>query len=162
MPLLKSGRRVVDPWTRVRADEPIPADGPVLVDLERWKAERASLLSRGTPLGVLLQCGTSAEEIAEDLGRLDLVALEFPKFSDGRPYSTARVLRERFGFEGELRAVGDVLLEQLHFMDRAGFDAFEIESEHAERDWQIAMADMSVWYQPTADRRPTAIVRRHG
>lgn len=162
MPLLKSGKRVDDPWTRVRADDAIPAEGPVIVDLARWKAERASLLSRRTPIGVLLESGTAAEEIADDLGQLALIALEFPKFSDGRPYSTARVLRERYGFAGELRAVGDVLLEQLHFMDRAGFDAFEIESEHAEQDWQVAQADMSVWYQPTADRRPTAIKRRHG
>lgn len=160
MPLLKSGRQVEDPWKRVGADEPVPEDGPVIVDLARWKAERASLLARKAPLGVLLESGTPAEEIADDLGQLALVALEFPRFNDGRSYSTARVLRERYGFVGELRAVGDVLLEQLHFMDRAGFDAFEIDSEHPEQDWRIAQSDMSVWYQPAADRRPTAIERR--
>ena len=67
-----------------------------------------------------------------------------------------RILRERCGFEGEVRAVGDVGLEQLHFMQRTTFDAFELVSESPEQDWRIAQADMDVWYQPTADGRPTA------
>ena len=89
------------------------------------------------------------------------MALEFPKFRDGRAYSYARLLRERYGFEGELRAVGDVLLEQLFFMLRTGFDAFEIESPNPLEDYRTALADFSVWYQPAADGRPTAMQLRH-
>ena len=89
-----------------------------------------------------------------------VVALEFPKFRDGRAYSYARLLRERYGFKGELRAVGEVLLEQLFFMLRTGFDAFEIESADPLEDYRTALADFSVWYQPTADGRPTAMQLR--
>ena len=75
--------------------------------------------------------------------------------------SYARLLRERFGYDGELRAVGDVLLEQLAFMDRCGFDAYELKSESALEDWRIASSDMSVWYQPTGDGRKTVLQLRH-
>jgi uncharacterized protein (DUF934 family) len=84
------------------------------------------------------------------------VALEFPLFNDGRAYSHARLLRERYGFEGEIRAVGEVLLEQLFFMYRAGFDAFEIDSRTPTEDWKTAFADIDVVYQPASDGQPTA------
>ena len=90
------------------------------------------------------------EHIGDGLWRLAVIALEFPAFRDGRAYSYARLLREKYGYEGELRAVGDVLLEQLHFMTRTGFDAFEIESDDPLRDFEIAAAEFSIWYQPTA------------
>jgi uncharacterized protein (DUF934 family) len=110
---------------------------------------------------VRLKSVESPELIAGQLDRIALVALEFPQFRDGRAYSYARMLRERFGFTGELRAVGDVLMEQLHFMLRTGFDAFEIESEDPLGEYQTAKADFSIWYQPTGDGRPTAISLRH-
>ena len=161
MPLLKGGRRVDDPWRRLGADEAIPASGAVLLPFARFQAERAALAGRADPVGVLLAPNEPPEAIAGDLDRLSLVALEFPKFTDGRAYSTARILRERYGWRGELRAVGDVELEHLAFMERCGFDAFELASSDPERDWQIAQADFSLWYQPAADRRPTVIERRH-
>jgi uncharacterized protein (DUF934 family) len=162
VPLLKHGKRATDPWQRVEGDAPIPSEGPVLVELARFREEREALVDRGAPVGVLLRPDESPDEIAGDLETLDLVALSFPAFKDGRAYSSARILREHLGYRGELRAVGDVLLEQLHFMERAGFDAFEIDSDDPERDWRIAQSDMSHWYQPTGDGRPTAIQRRHG
>jgi len=163
VPLLKHGKRVEnDPWQRVEGDASLPAEGPVLVDLARWQAERDALLARGTPVGVLLRPDEEPDVLADDVGRLDLVALDFPVFKDGRAYSSARILREHLGFTGELRAVGDVLLEQLHFMDRAGFDAFEIDSDDPERDWEIASADMTLWYQATGDGRTTVLRQRHG
>ncbi|MDG2051853.1 MAG: DUF934 domain-containing protein [Myxococcota bacterium] len=143
------------------ADEALPATGPVIVDLERWKGDRQALLARKDSIGVCLQSEEDPDALAPDLDRLALIALEFPGFKDGRAYSSARVLRERHAFQGELRAVGDVLLEHLLFMHRCGFDAFEIESDDPERDWQIAVADFDVWYQPTADGRPTALQRRN-
>lgn len=160
--LLKNGKVVADVWRHVNNDDAIPADGPVIVELPRWKEARAALQKRDAPVGVLLRSDESAETIADDLDVLALVALDFPSFTDGRAYSSARILRERYGYEGELRAVGDVDLEHLLFMHRCGFDAFEIDSDDPERDWQIAEADFSVWYQPTADGRATVNQRRHG
>ena len=123
-------------------------------------APRRALLARGTPLGIRLHSDQSPELIAADVPHFAVVALEFPKFRDGRAYSYARLLRERYGFKGELRAVGDVLLEQLFFMLRTGFDAFELESADPLGDYRTALADFSVWYQPTADGRPTAMQLR--
>jgi uncharacterized protein (DUF934 family) len=86
---------------------------------------------------------------------------EFPRFRDGRAYSYARLLRERYGFEGEIRAVGDVLMEQLMFMLRVGFDAFEISEQNPLEAYRTAVGEFSVWYQPTGDGRPTAVSLRH-
>lgn len=162
MALIKDGKLATSPFSDVSAAEAIPATGAVIVSLEQWQAQRAALLERGTPLGIKLRSDQSPELIAADIGHFALVALEFPKFRDGRAYSYARLLRERFGFKGELRAVGDVLLEQLFFMLRTGFDAFELESAEPLRDYQTALADFSVWYQPTGDGRPTAMQLRRG
>lgn len=161
MALLKDGQKVEDPWQRVVGEDPLPETGPVLVGLDRWQQDREALLARSNPVGVWLRSEEEPDELAADVDVLALIALEFPAFKDGRAYSSARVLRERYGFSGELRAVGDVLLEHLLFMHRCGFDAFEIDSEEPERDWQTAVADFDTWYQPTADGRPTALQRRH-
>ncbi len=161
MALLKDGKKVEDPWLRVGGEDPVPEVGSVLVGLARWQQDRDALLARSEPVGVWLQSEEGPEELAADLDALALIALEFPAFKDGRAYSSARVLRERYGFSGELRAVGDVLLEHLLFMHRCGFDTFEIDSEDPEQDWQTAVADFDTWYQPTADGRPTAVQRRH-
>jgi uncharacterized protein (DUF934 family) len=133
----------------------------VIVSLAQWQAQRDALLARGAPLGIRLHSDQPPELIAADLPRFSVIALEFPKFRDGRAYSYARLLRERYGYKGELRAVGDVLLEQLFFMLRTGFDAFELTSQDPVGDYRTALADFSVWYQPAADGRPTAVQLRH-
>jgi uncharacterized protein (DUF934 family) len=160
--LVKNGELVTSSFVDVSGAEAIPADGPVIVDLDQWKAHRDELLRRGTPLGIRLHSDQPPELIADDLPRFTVVALEFPKFRDGRAYSYARLLRERYGFKGELRAVGEVLLEQLFFMLRTGFDAFDIQSANPLEDYRTALADFSVWYQPAADGRPTAMQLRRG
>lgn len=159
--LIKDGGLVDDPYAAPADDEPLPEAGAVLVSLARWQSERDALLTRADPLGVRLKSDESPELIEDDLGRLALVALEFPKFRDGRAYSWARILRERYGFEGEIRAVGDVLMEQLHFMLRTGFDAFELDSDDPLGQFETAKAEFSVWYQPTGDGRRTATELRH-
>jgi uncharacterized protein (DUF934 family) len=131
MPLIKDGRVIPDPWIPVGDDAPLPATGAVIVTLPRFRAETQALWGRGAPLGVRLKSGELAHEIGADAGQLGLIALEFQTFRDGRPYSTARLLRQRWGFTGELRAVGDVLRDQLLFMHRCGFDAFEVADESA-------------------------------
>jgi uncharacterized protein (DUF934 family) len=159
--LIRHGELVDDPYAAPADDEPLPPAGAVLVPLARWQRDRDTLLERADPLGVRLKSDESPELIADDLGRLTLVALEFPKFRDGRAYSWARILRERYGFDGEIRAVGDVLMEQLHFMLRTGFDAFELTSDDPLAQFATAKAEFTVWYQPTGDGRRTALQLRH-
>ena len=161
MALVKNGELVTSAFVDASGADAIPAAGAVIVSLDQWKAQREQLLQRGTPLGIRLRSDQPPELIAADLQHFAVVALEFPKFRDGRAYSYARLLRERYGFEGELRAVGEVLLEQLFFMLRTGFDAFEIESADPLKDYRTALGDFSVWYQPAADGRPTAMQLRH-
>lgn len=153
MPLIKDGRVVPDPWTALDDEEAIPATGAVIVTLTRYRADTQALLARGAPLGVRLKSSELAHEIGADAGQLGLIALEFQTFRDGRPYSTARLLRQRWGFVGELRAVGDVLRDQFLFMQRCGFDAFEVADEKAAEGWRKAMAEFSVFYQAAADGR---------
>ena len=162
MPLLKNGAIMPDPWIALSDEAPIPGDGPILISWARWQSEASALSGRPAPIGIRLRNNEAAEALRPHIGRFDLVALEFPKFRDGRAYSYARLLRERYGFKGELRAVGEVLLEQLFFMLRTGFDAFELQSDDPLRDYRTAVGEFSVWYQPAADGRPTAMQLRHG
>jgi uncharacterized protein (DUF934 family) len=159
--LIRNGRLSEDRFTRLDDGDPLPATGGILVSLERWLGARAELLARQQPLGVRLRSDQHPAAIAGDLRQLALVALEFPVFKDGRAYSYARLLRERWHFSGELRAIGDVLLEQLHFMERVGFDAFELKGSDPVRAWQTASREFSTWYQATADGRVPARFLRH-
>lgn len=151
MKLIKDGRVRDDPWVTLTDDMEAPDDAAVIVTLARWRADRDTLSSRAAPFGVRLTGDETAEDIAGDLDRLKVIALEFNKFTDGRAYSTARILRERYGYKGEIRAVGNVLRDQLLFMTRCGFDAFEIASETAAEDWRAALREIDVQYQPATD-----------
>ena len=159
--LVRRGRLVEDPFVHAGPEDPLPPEGPVIVSLERWERQRPELAGRPAPLGVRLRSDEPPEAIAADLERFAVVALEFPVFRDGRPYSAARLLRERYRYRGEVRAIGDVLLEQLHLMMRAGFDAFEIDSADPLGDFRAAADDFSVWYQAGGDGRPSAVALRH-
>ncbi len=161
MPLLKNGEVIADTWQHVAAGEALPPAGPVVLPFERWKVERETLLARNTLLGVRLPNAQNVGELAADLGRLELIVLEFPKFVDGRAFSQARLLRERYRYRGELRATGDVLRDQLQFMQRCGFDAFEIAAPNAAEIWRAAVNEIDVVYQPAADDRvPVPRLRR--
>ncbi|MFZ4807530.1 MAG: DUF934 domain-containing protein [Hyphomicrobiaceae bacterium] len=147
--LLKSGAFVADPWIAVDAEAAVPADGAILVPLARWRAERTALVARGGPVGVVV---TPPEvlEASDDVARLGVVVVRIAKFTDGRAYSTARRLRER-GFAGEIRATGDVLLDQLPLLARCGFDAFEVTHEPTLRKLDDGMLPgLSHVYQPPA------------
>ena len=161
MPLIKSGAIVDDPWRFPAEDTPLPETGPVAVSFNRWRREKAALLARGKPLGLLLTSDDAAEDIAPDIATFDLIALVFPTFRDGRPYSMARLVRERHGYTGELRATGDVSRDQFLFMYRCGFDAFEVATGDAIEDWLRAVSEISIWYQPTNDPRGTLATLRH-
>ncbi len=133
------------------------------MSLTRFQAERDVLRRAGVDLGVRLEPGEHPEAIAGDLDRLRLVQLAFPAFTDGRAYSYARILRERYGFAGEIRAVGNVLRDQYLFMRRAGFDAFEVRDGETVEAWRAAIAAVTNAYQPAWDaRRPLWALRHEG
>lgn len=155
MPLLKNGRTSEDAWQPVADEAPAPGHGPILVSFARWQAERESLLGRNAPVGVRLKNTDDVTALKPDLDRIELIALEFPKYTDGRAYSQARILRERLAYAGELRATGQVLLDQLLFMQRCGFDAFVLDRPDAEAAWRKAQRSFSLFYQPTGDGRAT-------
>lgn len=158
--LIREGRQVPDPYIDATLLEVVPLHQPVLINLTQWQTHRQALLGAGQSLGLRLQSNQPPGQIAADLLHFSLIALEFPKYRDGRAYTHARMLRERFGFRGELRAVGDVLQEQLHFMQRCGFDTFEVVAADPEQAWRTIAGDHTVWYQATGDQRPRALDRR--
>ncbi len=160
MPLIKDNELVPDPWVTLGDDEALPEGAPAIVSFERWQGEREALIQRNAPLGIRLRSDQPPRPIAGDLDRFQVVALEFPRFGDGRAYSYARLLRERYGFGGELRAVGNVLRDQALFMLRCGFDAFEVAEGTSVEGWRESLAEISVFYQPTRDGRPTASALR--
>ncbi len=153
---------VADDWTHVADEAPLPAGAPATVSLARWKAEQPTLARRNAPLGVRLESHERAGAIAGDLPYLALVALDFPKLADGRAYSTARLLRERYGYAGELRATGQVLHDQLFAMARCGFDSFEFAPGADTLAIPRALEEITVVYQPGADGRATASALRNG
>jgi uncharacterized protein (DUF934 family) len=152
MPLFKDGQFVQDDWRRLDASEELPTSGRILMTLDDWHV-RAPQRSHGHPSNVafalLLEPDDSLEEIAADLAHFDMIALTFPKFSDGRAYSMAQLLRTRLKFKGELRAVGDVLFDQLQLMARSGFNTFEIQNEATIKLLEAGRRpDVHEFYQP--------------
>jgi uncharacterized protein (DUF934 family) len=141
-----------DPYTSVSDDDALP-DGAIAVSLARFQRDREALLARNTPLAVTLAPDHSPGAIAGDLDRLSAVFLQFPKFRDGRGYSWARMLRDRFGFRGEIRATGDVLRDQWLLMHRCGVDALQVRDRFTLADVNAAMAEQTVFYQPSRDGR---------
>ena len=152
---LQNGRPawVEDAFLAVVEEEPTPGQGAVLMPLARFQVEGEALLAAGREVGVTLQAGEGVEAIAASLDRLALVALDFPKFRDGRQYSEATLLRERYGYAGEVRATGAVLREQGLFMVRCGFDAFVPADGSTPEDWAGVMGRYRHVYQTAADRR---------
>ena len=160
MPLVKDGHIVADRFTRVPDDAPLPVGGAVLLPAERFLAETTELARRNDGVGVIWPNARDVEELAPHLDRLAAVALVFPNFRDGRAYSQARILRERLGYRGELRATGQVLRDQFVFLLRAGFDALEIRKDSDAAAYRAVVDRYTVFYQPTGDGRMTALGER--
>lgn len=161
MRIIKNREIIVDTWHHI-AEQDMQAwpEGDIIVPLAVWQQERQRLLQRGTRLGVRLKNTDDVSVIAADLQHLALIALEFPAFADGRAYSQARLLRERWAYTGEIRAVGDVQQDQLYYMARVGFDAFEV---CADKNLEQALNGLTVFstnYQAAADDPLPAYRRR--
>jgi uncharacterized protein (DUF934 family) len=126
MALWKNGAFVDDEWMLVADGEPVPPGRPALVTLERWRAERETLATRNAAIGIVLSPASDWTDILADLPRFPVIAVSFPKFMDGRGFSIARLLRDRDGYTGEIRAVGEFTLDQLPLMRRVGIEAFDV------------------------------------
>ncbi|MBB5052578.1 uncharacterized protein (DUF934 family) [Afipia massiliensis] len=160
MPLVKGNTVVADDYVHLADDAELPADGAVLVSAVRFLADPEAALSRKDKTGVIWPNNRDVDDLLPHLDRLAAVALVFPVFRDGRAYTQARLLRERFKFRGELRATGQVLRDQFVFMLRAGFDAFEVKKQSDAEAFVSVAKRYSVFYQPTGDGRITAFHRR--
>jgi uncharacterized protein (DUF934 family) len=161
MPLIKGEAFAENVFTVLADEQGAPFGRPIIVSLKRWQAEREQLVTRNVALGVRLTSDQAPDLLGDDIHRLAVIALEFPKFRDGRGYSWARMLRQRLGFNGEIRAVGDVLRDQWLFMQRCGIDAFEVKPGTRIEDFRAALAEQTVFYQPSSDRVTNVLVLRH-
>jgi uncharacterized protein (DUF934 family) len=160
MPLVKAGHLVEDRFVRVLDDAPVPEGVAVILPAARLLADARELVLCQAPTGVVWPNDRKIAELAPYLDWIALVALVFPNFRDGRAYSQARLLRERYAFRGELRATGQVLRDQLLFLQRAGFDAFEVTKEADAAAFAEAVRRYSVFYQPSGDGRPSTLTAR--
>ena len=153
--LIKNGALIADGWTLVREAASV-ADLPgisVIVPLAFWLAARDDLRAR-RDVGVWLAPADDPALLAADAATLPLIAVEFPKFTDGRGYSIGRLLRERFGFGGELRAIGDIQRDQLYYLAQCGFNAFALRDDRSADDALAGLAVFSDGYQLTHARVP--------
>jgi uncharacterized protein (DUF934 family) len=160
MPLVKHGKITNDTLVHVADDAEIPGEGAVLIPTARFLEDAEGFSRRVGRTGVIWPNNRDVDDLVPYLARLAVIALVFPTFRDGRAYSQARLLRERHGFKGELRATGQVLRDQFVFMLRAGFDAFEVKKESDAEAFAATVKRYSVFYQPTGDGRLTALHRR--
>ena len=161
MALLQHGALQPNNWRFVGDDAAIPADEPVTVSLKRWQAEGETLRGRNAPVGVRLKNDEQAMALGEDVHRLSLIEVEFPKFTDGRAFSQARILRDKLGYKGELRGIGTILRDQYLYMTRCGIDSVELPEEKPIDGYLAALKEFSAWYQPASDGRTTVMELRH-
>ncbi len=151
MALYKNGAFVPDRWRALPDGEAPPASGHVIFPFDWWREEGAAFDGSNVPLGLRIEPGTKLDVIAGDIKRFSVIALAFPKFGDGRAFSLARLLRERHGYMGELRAVGEVLIDEIQLMLRCGFDAFDITDPVTEKALRAGrIPGVSHFYQPSA------------
>jgi uncharacterized protein (DUF934 family) len=169
MKLIRNRRAEADTWQLIRpvpvegktevTFPTLPADGDVIVPLAQWRDQRDALLARKGRTGVWLDAHEGADLIAGDAPRLPLIALNFPKFGDGRSLSTARLLRERHGYKGELRAIGDVFRDLVLGMHRCGIDSFALRDDQDIDDTIKALEELPIAYQASVDQ-PLPLFRR--
>ena len=163
--IIKNGQIVDDAWLVLKlSEEQAPEsvalpDTPTLLPLAVWLAHKDEILARKQPVGIWLESNEGPESIANDLKHFTIIGVNFPKFADGRGYSTARLLRERFAYSGEIRALGDVLRDQLFLLKRCGFDAFAVRQD---KDIEAALAGLTAFSESylTAVDQPQPLFRR--
>ena len=147
MPLIRDGEIIADTWRVLDEGAEIPGQGDVILSLERLRNDAEKIASRAGRTGVEIENSADPGELEAHLAHLDLIALDFPAFTDGRAYSQARRLRVHFGFAGELRARGSVLADQAGFLTRVGFDTFELAGGQSLKVWNASARSMTLAYQ---------------
>lgn len=148
-----------DPWQYVADDQPVPPEGDIVVGFARYDRDNFDYTTRTGRLGLRIDPEDDLLQVLTHLPKVELVVISFPKFGDGRGYSKARLLRERFHYQGELRAAGEVLADQLFYMVRCGFDAFELAPGKSVEAAIRSFSDFSVTYQAATDE-PRPLYRR--
>ena len=160
MPLIKHGAETADSWTYLDGEAELNDKGAVTLPLARYLSEAPGLAERNAPIGVRLEPDDDPEALVPFLQQIQLIEVSFPKYTDGRGYSQAQLLRRRHGYTGELRAVGHVLRDQIFYMNRSGFDAYE--TARADLDEVLeALQEFSEVYQPAAGDRAPVFRKRH-
>ncbi|MGE6697779.1 DUF934 domain-containing protein [Hyphomonas sp. NPDC076900] len=159
MPLIKNGAEIANDWVFVAEGEALPETGCFSVSLGRFLALKQGQENGPLPDGVRLSPADKAEDLEPYLGELALIEIDFPRYTDGRGYSHAQLLRRRYQYTGELRAVGHVLRDQIFYMHRSGFDAYETARAGLSEVLE-ALNEYSVVYQPAADPSVPAFRRR--
>lgn len=150
MQIIKDRKVAENQWHHL--DDGVPAgDGNTTVSLARWKTEKDSLKKRHGNLGLRITSGDSIDEFADSLNDLDIICLDFPVFADGRLFSTAHILRGRYGYKGELRAIGNFIRDQIFFLSRVGVNSFELRNLDDPAEALNALDDFTVKYQGSSD-----------
>lgn len=163
--IIKNDSVIDDRWEILKLAEGDSADSiplptaPTLLPLAVWLARKAEIVASQAPIGVWLAANEGPEALAGDIAQFAVIAVDFPKFTDGRSYSTARLLRERYNYRGEIRAIGDVLQDQLFFMKRVGIDAYAVRADKDIDKALLGLRDFSNSYQAAVDQ-PQPLFRR--
>ncbi len=161
MKIIKKRSIIEDTWLFIApdSDETTLPEGQLILPLKLWETCHNKAVHQNRIFGVALSSDEMIDDIVENLDKLSVIALEFPAFKDGRHYSSARLLRERYNYQGEIRAYGDVNRDQLAFMARVGFDAFQLSPDADLESALSAFDDFSVNYQGSYDQ-PLPLYRR--
>ncbi len=151
MQIIKDKQLVDNHWTFVDDESDLSSSGDITVTLDRWESHKQQLAHRTGKTGIRLNPGDHTEELAGTLKDVELIELNFPVFTDGRPFSHARLLRSRLGYKGEIRAVGNFLPDQVFYLSRVGVNAFELENQEQIPLALSCMDDFSVRYQDSSN-----------
>ncbi len=146
MKIIKDKKIIEDSWLHI-ADEDEIVKGDITVSLSRWQKEATELASHEGNIGIRLAPSDTVEDVADDLQKISLIALEFPAFTDGRSFSQARLLRSRYGFDGEIRAIGSYMPDQVFYLSRVGVNSFQLENDKEINTALSTMNDFTVNYQ---------------
>lgn len=160
--IIKNNQVIEDLWTLLNADAQLDQalqTQQIIVPLSLWQQHKSELQAV-QQLGVWLEADQAIENLIDDLAQFAVIALNFPVFTDGRHFSSARLLRERYAYTGEIRAIGDVFRDQMFFMQRCGFDAYAIRADCCPTDALKSLTELSVSYQAAYDQNLPLYRRR--
>ena len=152
--IFKENKIIADDWSYIEDDADLPTEGKFIFSLERFLKEEQQLKQSGLTLGVVLRAGEKAEELSDHLEALELVAVDFPSFADGRGFSAARILRDGLCYTGEIRAVGPFILDQIGFMLRVGINSFALDNPRLRSDLEAGnLNEVTAYTQPVFARK---------